>query len=346
MIRCVSVVTVCSLLAGCAGVPIRPVVRGTLGPGFTVEVVGLRRWSLPMIDDSLAKYVPGETLASHACIANLRDNLGFADANIIGFATLHITGTDTTRSRKMILLVREPQDSARVHQIVRAKDYTARLVEWRPVTSVFRSDNDLFYSFYLSYLGEDAPAIPVGRRSVRDSLDWAAMTQVLAREHTDSGYAKALRVLAQSPSNPDRSVAILVLSRYPDRDEAWRTLLMAAVEDPQWLDSDIAQEAMQMMSARHPRHVDWAPVAPIIRNVLDGTALAALAPVIDVLLGTGVDRRSASALLSHGGEMLTSLLELSSEEVTKPAHELLVRLRGEDLGLAPAPWRTWIGTLQ
>jgi len=45
-----------------------------------VEVLGLRRWTLVMIQDSLDKYAPGENLASHACAAVLRYKLGFADA--------------------------------------------------------------------------------------------------------------------------------------------------------------------------------------------------------------------------------------------------------------------------
>ncbi|MEP6620664.1 MAG: hypothetical protein ABJE47_15170 [bacterium] len=345
MTRCAAAVLVCCWLAGCSDPPVRPVVRAALAPGLTVEVIGLRRWSLPMISDSLAKYAPGESLASHACIANLRYKLGFADANIVGFDTVDIRETDTTRRGTMIVLVREPQDSARVHPVIRAIDNTPRYEEWRPVTHVFLADVPVFLDFYQAYLRQDSSAIP-GGQSVRDSLDWAAMTQLLAHEHTNSGFTKAIHVLDQSPSNPDRSVAILILSRYPDREEAWRALLMAAVEDHQWLDSGIAQEALQVMSARHPRPVDWAPVAPVIRNVLDGTALPALIPVIDVLLRTGVDQRSAAGLLKGGGEVLTALLEVSSSEVAKPAHDLLVKLRGQDLGNAPGPWRKWIGTLR
>ena len=345
MMRCATV-SLCCLLAGCAAPSVRPVVRATLAPGQTIEVVGLRRWSLQMIDDSLAKYAPGESLASHACIATLRYKLGFVDANIIGFDTTVVYDADTTHSGTMILLVREPQDSARVHPVVRIEDDIARREEWRAVTNVFHSDLELFSSFYRSYLREDVRVTVRKEHAARDSLDWAVMTEILAREHTDAGYAKALRVLAESPSNPDRSVAVLILSRYSNRDDAWRALLLAAVSDLQWIDAGIAQEAMQMMSARHPRHVDWEPVAPVIRHVLDGTALAALMPVIDVLLRTGVNQRSAAPLLSHGGELLSALLEVSSGEVVKPAHELLVKLRGEDLGASPTPWRKWMATLQ
>jgi hypothetical protein len=293
-----------------------------------------------MIGDSLAKYTRGESLASHACIANLLYKLGFADANIIGEERYDIRGSDTTRASRMVLFVREPQDSALVHPLVRVVDDTPRLAEWHVLTEVFRADPSLFYSFYRSYLEGGVNPPPA-----RDSIARAHMLDVLAKEHTDGGYAKALRVLEKSPSNPDRSVAILVLSRYPERDEAWRALLTAAVDDNQWLDTGIAQEALEMLSRRYPRRVDWAPVVPVIRNVLDGTALPALMPVIHALLGTAVDKQSASALLNRGGEMLTAVLEVSLNDVSGPAHELLVKLRGADLGKAPAPWREWIGTL-
>jgi hypothetical protein len=336
----VTAVVMCVLLAGCADPPIRPLVRASLAPGLTAEVVGLRRWSIEMIEDSLAKYVPGETLASHACIANLRFKLGFNDANIIRFEYVSIRDGDTTSHGNLILFVREPQDSARVHPIFRPIDDTVRHEEWQSFARANESDVLSFISFYKSYLGEEV-ASGEGRPP-----EWESMTRVLAREHSDSGFAKALRVLENPASIPEREVAILILSRYPERDEAWHALLMAAVEHHQYLDAEVAQDALKSMAARHPRRVDWSPVAPVIRDVLDGTALSALGAVIQALLVTGVDQQSAPALLQNGGEVLTAVLEVSATEVAKPAHDLLVRLRGEDLGKTPAVWRKWIGTLR
>ena len=171
------------------------------------------------------------------------------------------------------------------------------------------------------------------------------MTKVMAAEQSESGYAKATRVLRESAGDPDRAVAALVLSRFPEHDEAWHALLVVAVEDHQWLGAGVAEEALQVMSQRHPRHVDWTPVSPIVRNVLDGTALGALWTVIDVLRRTGVDERQAAALLGGGGEMLTPLLESSRKDLSGAAHALLVQLHGQDLGSSPEVWRRWIATL-
>ncbi|HEY8176041.1 MAG TPA: hypothetical protein VIF32_10130, partial [Gemmatimonadaceae bacterium] len=75
----------------------------------SVEVIGLERWTIAMIQDSMAKYAPGESLASHACAAVLRYKLGFADASATNY--LFVTPADTTE--QMLVAVVEPQDSAR-----------------------------------------------------------------------------------------------------------------------------------------------------------------------------------------------------------------------------------------
>jgi hypothetical protein len=330
-------------LTGCSGArepSVQPVAKATLAPGQTVEVVGLRRWTIRMIEDSLEKHVPGETLGSHACAANLRYKLGFADATVHTLVQAYIDGNDTTRTKSITLLVREPQDSGRVHPVRQAMGDSTPREEWRPVTDIFRSDLSGFGAFQQAWLAGFSPP-----RSAAN-FPGAEMYRVMESELTDSGYAKAIRVLRNSAGNADRSVAALILSRFPQRDGAWHALLTSAVEDRQWLDAEIARDALEAMSQRHPRPVDWQPVAPILRNVLDGTALPALVPLITVLRRTGVDQRSAVEFLGGGGEMLTALLEVSQTNVSDPAHDLLVALRGRDLGRSPGPWREWIATLQ
>src|SRR5207247_10808631 len=74
-------------------------------PQGIVEVVGLRRWTVQMIQDSAAKYAPGQDLASHACAAVLRLKLKFADASVMYYRP------DTGSSGGVLIVsVIEPQD--------------------------------------------------------------------------------------------------------------------------------------------------------------------------------------------------------------------------------------------
>ena len=55
--------------------------------------------------------------------------------------------------------------------------------------------------------------------------------------------------------------------------------------------------------------------------------------------------RVARLLLGGAGDMLPTYLESANPYLAEPAHDLLVRLRGADLGRAPGPWRAWIARL-
>src|SRR5436190_568644 len=73
----------------------------------TIEVIGLTRWSVRMIQDSLAAYAPGNDLTAHACAAILRGKLHFADAAVSVYTGMT---TQQTKPYVAITLV-EPADS-------------------------------------------------------------------------------------------------------------------------------------------------------------------------------------------------------------------------------------------
>lgn len=84
--------------------------------GMRVEVLGLKHWTLAGLQDTLARRFPEQTLHDDACMAVLRDSLGFADAQVL---RLTIIGgprakSPTERRDYLIIKVVEPQDSALV----------------------------------------------------------------------------------------------------------------------------------------------------------------------------------------------------------------------------------------
>ena len=84
-------------------------------PKVVVEILGLRTWTRQMVEDSVAKYQPGVSLADHACAVILRDSVGFADAASMRF----LSRSDTTW---VALPLVEPELKDRVRfRIYRAK---------------------------------------------------------------------------------------------------------------------------------------------------------------------------------------------------------------------------------
>lgn len=335
---------------------IQPLARIELDSNRTVEIIGLRRWTADMLRDSLAKYSPDEGLDSDAVAANLRNILGFADAA----TSVHTVVFDEDDKAIITVAVREPTDSARVHYAVQELDSISLRAEWRElIQSLNDSAGRMFGIAAAAHLdGLSRIVVDSTRRgrtfahrqgyafeSPADSLATMPVLATLAAKKTAADYDAAVQTIESSTSAPDRAVATLILANFPERDGAWHALLKAAVGREQGRDAFIAQQALAALSARAPRPVDWSPMIPTIRDVLDGTALAALAPLAKALVATGASTAQAPSFLADGGEMLTASVESDNPDIRDAAHDLLAKLRGQDLGFEPGPWRDWIKTL-
>jgi hypothetical protein len=336
--------------------PVQSLARIEVDSNRTIEIIGLRRWTPDMLRDSLAKYTPNEGLDSEAVAANLRNLLGFADAA----TTVHTVVFDENETAIITVAVREPTDSGRVHYAVQELDSISLRSEWRDlIRSLSDSAGRMFPVTTAAHLeGLSRIVVDSTRRrrtfahrqgyafeSPADSLATMPILAMLDAKKTPADYEAAVQTIESSTSAPDRAVATLILANFPERDGAWHALLKAAVGREQGRDAFIAQQALSALSTRVSRQVDWSPMVETIHDVLDGTALAALAPLARALIATGASTGHAQSFLAGGGEMLTALVESDNPDIRDPAHDLLVRLRGQDLGFEPGPWRDWIQTL-
>lgn len=357
------VALVMPIAIGCRGekvepADILPMAHIELDSSRTVEVIGLRRWTVDMLRDSLKKYAPDDSLESDATAANLRNLLGFADAAM----TVNTVVFDEDEKTTITIAVREPGDSARVHYAPQDLDSLPKLGDWKAIAIPFAGDSDAhLLNVVASAHLEGASRLVVdstvrGRKvthregyvfeSPADSLASRPILEQLRARTTDRDLTTAVATVDTSSTAPDRVVAVLVLANFPSRDAAWRALLKAAVGREQGRDAATAQRALIALSDRFARPVDWTPMTATIHDVLDGTALGALAPLAAALSATGAVPAQAKAYLANGGEMLTAYLESDNPSVRDPAHTLLIALRGQDLGLEVEPWRRWIATLQ
>jgi hypothetical protein len=305
-----------------------------------VEVLGLRRWTLAMVQDSLAKHAPGESLASHACAAVLRYKLGFADAAAMVFA---MAGGPAERT---VVAVREPQDSARVHYRALPLDTTGARPHWRAVTDGLARRPGEFWPAVDAAARADSAGRPwAWRPTTPGDSAAAAAVRAFARDHaTEADRREALDALARSPSLFDRTAAVLILTNFGARDDTWWALT-DALRETEGPVKGMAALALEGLARREPRAVDWGPAAESIRAILDGTSLFVLHQLADVLARTGAGPEHARGFLKGGGEILVAYLGSGTPLLADRSHALLVQLRGADLGRDPAAWRAWIAGL-
>ena len=316
-------------------------------PGKTIEVIGLRRWTLAMVQDSMAKYAPGESLASHACAAVLRYKLGFADAG----ATTLTGGPPGDSLERVVVTVVEPQDSARVGYRRVPMDTTAPYAPWANGVALVRQHPMAVQGAVFMYLPwrRDSSATPMEPSVARDSASVRQYLRFVAAHATTADEATAMHLLRESPDYPTRVAAASVLLNFVERDDRAAFALVHALTESDGMVKGMASAALTTFAITHPHPVAWGRVPETVSDVhalLDGTSVFELTSVMQLLLRTGVSPADARPLLGHGGgRMLLAYLGAVAPPLRDQAHQLLVALKGDDLGLDPAPWVAWLTTL-
>ena len=307
-------------------------------PTARLELIGLKRWTLAMIQDSLARYAPGDSLTSHACAAILRGKLGFADAAV----QYYPPGFAGNSKGYFAVPVVEPQDSARVRYRALPRDSVPDRPDWAAAFQVLRKQNQAFQSaiqwssFLLGRMHPDSvePRLAAAR----------PLLEFLLAHRTEADRRTALWTLAHDRNAHQRAVAAVVLAGFPSSDSTWWALA-DALRDRDGMVSATASQVLSTLSRGAAKTVDWAPVEDGIRAVLDGTDLFAHNDLLDALTATKVNPALAAALLRGGGELILAKLSSQDPIATRAAHHFLAQVSGHDLGKNEAAWEKWVRSL-
>jgi len=290
-------------------------------PKETIEIIGLKRWTIQMIDDSLAKYSPEDKLTGHACAAILRLKLHFADASVSVY-----TGMTKAQTKPYVAVtVIEPSDSALIHYKPEFKVSLPVRAEWADAFAQFKAANEL------AQTAIQTPSFYASTLSPKDSTRFEkvrALHDLVAAHHSESDFEIARHTLDMDGNSSNRAMALLVLSSFVERDSAWWVVTDALRDPSSGMVNATASQVLRMMAERSPRAVDWAPVANRLRYVIDGTNLFAFNGLLSVLTSTSVSPSLAPALLANGGTILGAKLRSGDAEAKRATRGFLAQLSG------------------
>lgn len=315
------------------------VLQGDAGP---LEIVGLRRWTVQDLEDSIARYAPGESLRSHACAVILHDRLHFPSAAVRVFQA-------PDRPSYVVVAVVEPQDSARaVRRVIDGaagpdlwpalrtvtSDTSARNADVVAETAQFlgllkRIGPDSGAAFLTRYFGETA------------ALNTIALAKALDGLRGDAERDLAIRTLRTDANVSNRVLAAIVLSNFPDADAAWHALI-AGMRDPQNQVGSAARVALSIMLPARTAKVDWTPSVADLVPLLAGANLWSYAEFLDVLGKTGVAPELATPLLRDNWHLVLSFARAQHPPSSSPARALLAAMSGT---ADPAQWEPWLKSL-
>ena len=316
------------------------VLATTAGP---LEIVGLMQWSVAQLQDSLAKYAPGESLQSHACAAVLQ-RLGFPAVAVTLFQAAEKSGDST------IVTIVEPWLASQVQfRVVGTSRRLAReSPRWRALyarypTGSFRSNdaNDLIrFAALVRRNGLDSAV-----RMWKQRRDTVA---VLPRYHAFLQLAdatqldQAARQLA-SGTVQDRLLGTALLVQHAADDRAWH-LVMRALRDPDPGVRGVARSVLLWLRLDYARRVNWTGATADVRALLGGTNVWVFVDVMATLVATHVSPSLAAPLLAQNGTMVLAHVHAQFPQASVPATMLLQQL-SDQRTITGAGWEAWIVSL-
>ena len=288
-------------------------------PQSHIELIGLHRWTMRMIEDSLAVYSPKDALTAHACAAILRGKLHFADASVNVFMNYPNMDAKTY----VAITVVEPQDSARIHYKTFRYDSLPARAEWAAAFTAMRTQETAQRAI-------QSPSFYAGHLSLEDSTTFAkveALHALIVHHRSARDFEEARRVLATDSAYANRVAAAIILGNFADRDETWWALT-DALRDPVAMVSSVSSQVLGTMTRSAPRPVNWKPMTTELRYIVDGTNLFVFDRVVTTLAATKVDPSLAPMLLAGGGDIVRAKLRSKAPSVKDGVIQLLSQLSG------------------
>jgi hypothetical protein len=302
-----------------------------------VEFIGLKRWSIKMIEDSLAVYVPkGHGL--WGCAADLVGSLRFADASVIRYSE--------DSGLYSVITVVEPQDSARIQYRSKPSGSSANMPDFAALKSIIHKDFMAFQFALINYHLYSTGGIDSARIVVRDwgvdSVAVNAIWALLSEKNTQADKSLAVWTSLNNPDPSNRAIACAILTNFPEDDLTWWSL-MDALRDKEPMVNTAARQALSVLMKSSPRTVDWAPCLQTLRFLLAGTNLFSYTTLLEVLQHTNVSPILASLLLEESTtDLLLAYLNAHHSRERRLARGLLSKLAGKDLGDDAHVWKQWL----
>lgn len=302
-----------------------------------VEFIGLKRWSVRMIEESLAVYAPkGHGL--WGCAAELVGNLHFADASVIRYSEYSAFYT--------VITVIEPQDSTRIQYRPKPSGSSAVLPDYKIADSIIRKDMMAFQMALINYglfkSGKLDSAETVIREWGVDSLSVTEIWRFLYSKKDEKHKPIAIWTALNNPDATNRTIAASILSNFAEDDSCWWTLI-EVLRDRDGIVNSTARQALTVMTKPSIKIVNWTPCVPTLKFLLAGTDLFSYTTVLNVLHKTGISPTLADALLDESTtDLLLAYLQAKHSEERKSAIAFLVNLSGQDFGDDWRSWQNWL----
>ncbi|WP_456408852.1 hypothetical protein [Caldithrix abyssi] len=297
-------------------------------PDGKVEFIGLRRWSVEKIIDTLAVIAPGVSI--DRC-AGLLKEAGFPEASLFKYSW---------KNGKMysVITIVEPEYARFVKYKTFTDSISEELPQWKGLIDIYRR-NPFEMQLALNFWQKDLNALKESKFTEALSSDRIRLIQSkIASYNTQKDKELAIWILNNDPLWINRAMAAVVLINFPQSDLVWWSL-MDALRDANARVSSMAISVLNHFSQFHPEPVTWSPLSATLYYLLNGTNLFAFPTVLRVLTKTNFSDSLLVPLISQTeGYLIFAYLKANNEKERQLAYEFLVSATGKDFGYDGRKW--------
>lgn len=273
--------------------------------GSTIEYLGMKNWTAREIQDSLKSLAPNRPVS--ACMAVLKNNLGFADAMVMSYYE--------PEKSSLYTVVTVLEDKNRQNTVPLPKNEKPPIEKWSGDLNLNDRSNQNLLSNGLQFFGKENGRLHLNTERVMKSSFFSEEDSEFLKEfynHIKHKNTEADRLLAHNTLQEDgnklnRILASIVLLNFDNSKEEKYMMLNQMRSDDQQISRFSATILKIMIQNGTP--VDWLGATDTIRSLLAGTNLHNFTSTIEVLTKTKVSSSLVDKILSNNTFLLEERLQ-------------------------------------
>lgn len=294
--------------------------------GATIEYLGMQSWTAAEIQDSLKSLAPNRPVS--ACMAVLKQNLGFADSMVMGYYK------PDSGSMYTVVTVLEDDNSSNLIQLPEKEKPT--IGKWVGSLDLTDQKNKNLLSNGLQFFGKEDNLLTLDTTSIRKSSFFTDEDAEFFTEfynHIKNQGSKEDKTLAHKTIQDDgnvlnRILASVVLLNFENTDDDMYLML----EQMRSENSQISQFSATVLNimTQNKSNIDWSGASKSIYALLAGTNLHNFRTTINVLTNTNISPSLAGEILTDNTFLLEERLRAKHDKTRQETFKFVNQISTDE----------------
>lgn len=303
---------------------------------LTIEFLGLHKWTVQQLQDSVKKHNPNGKLAF--CMAALKANLGFADASVMPYR-------DT-----VVITVVEPDDSALVKRNTYFPNNISLPQDWYKFQQQFSyKTRERSFAINTRWWSDDSARVALQMYNkevpITAALDTTTFWNIRSAIKNNPIPATLLSKVIYSSWDPyARETAAVAMSSLPDNDTCLSAIVHSLLDVAANSPILRSNEYIMIIAEQRSLRVALAPMYADLRTLVNGANLPVYFTILGIIAKGKPSEKDFREIFvtEQSRRLLYSHLRAKTSIMRKNAHELISIVNPKFASLSEAEQKKYL----